>query len=157
MCCRYTVGLILVLFSLPQNVLSWHLSLANLGQYISSPGNRSQCYAELAISSPMVSSDFHPWTDCVLIKGKRSALIAPYASSLTPCVTDRACAQPRPQAKRMITDVGLQPYVAIVCGFNGLCPVIHVNTYLEQWVCVVRLVSGPKDKIDTVTGHLKLM
>jgi len=33
-----------------------------------------------------------------------------------------AIVQPRPQPKPMLTDFGLQPYVALVCRFNDLHP-----------------------------------
>jgi len=49
---------------------------------------------------------------------------AAHAASYSLCVTDRAGVQPRPQTEPAITDcvAAIQPYVVIVCRFNGLLP-----------------------------------
>ena len=89
----------------------------------------------------------------------RFTYIAPqvaYAASSTRCVRDRACVQPRPQPKLDLTDFGMQPYVAHVCCFNGLHPVIHVillSTDPKRMDGWVDLLADPYRTLYTQSGH----
>jgi len=49
-----------------------------------------------------------------------TALQATYAASAALCITDGAGVQPTPQPKPVHMELGLQPYIALVCHFNGL-------------------------------------
>ena len=55
-------------------------------------------------------------------KDRGSALSWYHKTHMLPhlCVTDRAGVQPKLKPKPALTDFGLQPYVALVCHFNGL-------------------------------------